>query len=317
MQKDFEEQSDNQVNSVYNSILKGLQEFGLTQTEAKIYMFLAKNGSKKAIEITKNQKIPRTETYHILSNLQKKGIVTSTIDRPTKFQGVSFVDALSSLISNEQKKIESLKIKQTELIRAWDLLPNNKNENDDITENRIQILQGKNSITSKLEEISSNPKENLLVIGNEKNLSMLYHSRFHSNLRKAGTKLQILTSQEKKTNYVLKGISETCIKTYPKELQKNEFYVIKDKSEMVIFLNSNFEETEEMIAIWTNSKDLVTSFKTLFELTWLKINSTDIPNDLSVNKLREIYQHGLKEVEQEKTILQVLNNRITNMQESN
>ncbi len=57
---------------ISNSIQEILQKLGLTQNESKVYLYLNKNGSKKAKKIAENQKIPRTQTYHLLTALQNK-----------------------------------------------------------------------------------------------------------------------------------------------------------------------------------------------------------------------------------------------------
>ncbi|MDX1596424.1 MAG: hypothetical protein R3327_05730, partial [Nitrosopumilaceae archaeon] len=175
-----------------------------------------------------------------------------------------------------------------------------------------QILQGKPSILRKLEEMASTVKTSLQIIGNEKNISLLYHSDFYKAVKKNDIKLQILTSCGKNTQYLLKGIPKEKIKIFPKESETNLFYVIKDNQEMTLFLNSSLEDAKEIIAIWTDSNDLINSFKILFELTWSKINSTEAISDMSIERLQEIYEHGLNEVKQEYAILNVLNKKILN-----
>ena len=53
---------------------------------------------KKAIEICTEEEIPRTETYHLLSTLETKGIVTASIQRPTRFSSVKIEKAIESII---------------------------------------------------------------------------------------------------------------------------------------------------------------------------------------------------------------------------
>ena len=98
-----------------------LRDFGLTKNESKIYVFLSKNGPKKALEISREEGIPRTETYHLLSTLESKGIVTSSIQRPTRFFAVTIEKAIESIINNQQKKIEELKILKQDMIDLWNL----------------------------------------------------------------------------------------------------------------------------------------------------------------------------------------------------
>ena len=46
--------------------------YGLTPNQSKVYLHLTKAGEKTASELSKNLKIPRTETYHLLNSLEQK-----------------------------------------------------------------------------------------------------------------------------------------------------------------------------------------------------------------------------------------------------
>ena len=104
---------------ISNSIQEILQKLGLTQNESKVYLYLNKNGSKKAKEIAQNQKIPRTQTYHLLTALQNKGIVVVISDRITKFEVIELEKVLEILINNELKRIEDLQSMRSELSKLW------------------------------------------------------------------------------------------------------------------------------------------------------------------------------------------------------
>ncbi len=103
-----------------------LRDFGLTKNESKIYVFLSKMGPKKAIEISRDERIPRTETYHLLSTLETKGIVKASIQRPTHFSAVTIEKAIESIIHNQQRRIEELKILKQDMIDLWNLSQNMK-----------------------------------------------------------------------------------------------------------------------------------------------------------------------------------------------
>ena len=101
-----------------------LRDFGLTKNESKIYVFLSKSGPKKAIEISTEEKIPRTETYHLLSNLETKGIVEPSVEKPTRFSAVKIEKAIESIIRNQEKKIGELKILKNDMIELWNSFQN-------------------------------------------------------------------------------------------------------------------------------------------------------------------------------------------------
>ncbi|HJJ23205.1 MAG TPA: TrmB family transcriptional regulator [Nitrosopumilus sp.] len=106
---------------ILNSAQKILIKLGLTENESRVYAYLNINGSKKAKDISKDQRIPRTETYHLLTALHKKGLVTMISERITIFEGIEFEKVLDILISNELKRIEELQFMRNELNELWKL----------------------------------------------------------------------------------------------------------------------------------------------------------------------------------------------------
>ncbi len=54
-----------------------LSRYGLLKNEIRVYLYLARFGQKKAGEVAESISLHRTETYRILRDLEKKGIVFS------------------------------------------------------------------------------------------------------------------------------------------------------------------------------------------------------------------------------------------------
>ena len=116
--KSFDRDID-RYEQIANSVQEMLMELGLTKNESKIYLYLNKNGSTIARDVAQNQKITRTQIYHLLTALQNKGIVTETFERPTKFEGIELESALDILINYKQKRIEELQLMRSELSELW------------------------------------------------------------------------------------------------------------------------------------------------------------------------------------------------------
>ena len=111
--------SDSNQEQLVLVLQERLRDFGLTKNESKIYIFLSKSGPKKAIEISTEEKIPRTETYHLLSNLEIKGIVEPSVEKPTRFTAVVIEKAIESIIRNQETKIGELKILKNDMVELW------------------------------------------------------------------------------------------------------------------------------------------------------------------------------------------------------
>ena len=112
---------NNNLQSVLNfEMQKKFQDFGLTKQESKIYMFLSKNGPKIAREISSEENIPRTETYHIISNLKNKGVIASSHQiKPQQFSALPIDKVLELLIEKQKMKIEELKFLKDDMVYMW------------------------------------------------------------------------------------------------------------------------------------------------------------------------------------------------------
>ena len=85
-----------------------LSEFGLSQNQSKVYMYLIKFGSATASNLSKSLNVPRTETYAILKILQKKRCIKTKNEKPLKFSSIPFEDFLETVINLKKNEIEKL-----------------------------------------------------------------------------------------------------------------------------------------------------------------------------------------------------------------
>jgi sugar-specific transcriptional regulator TrmB len=82
-----------------------LTKLGLTASQAKIYLGTIALGQSTAKAIAKKAQMDRSETYTVISTLEKRGIVQRIITNPTaKFTAVPVAQLVSALV--ERKKIE-------------------------------------------------------------------------------------------------------------------------------------------------------------------------------------------------------------------
>jgi sugar-specific transcriptional regulator TrmB len=84
-----------------------LGKLGLSQTDAKVYIYLAVNGPNKARAIVDYLKVNRGQVYKSLRCLENKGATISSNEHPIRFSAVPFEDVLDILmkIKKEQAKL--------------------------------------------------------------------------------------------------------------------------------------------------------------------------------------------------------------------
>lgn len=97
-------------------VFKSLVSLGLSQTDARVYIFLALKGPEKAASIVKKLKISKQQIYRSLIHLQDNGIIVANHERKSSFSALPFEEALKSLIIKEKE--QTTKIQNT-LISTW------------------------------------------------------------------------------------------------------------------------------------------------------------------------------------------------------
>jgi len=284
-------------------INQNLIQYGLTPNQSKVYLYLTKTGEKTASTISKNLNIPRTESYHLLNSLEQKGIIFSIFGKPTKFNSVPIEEALNIIIDNEKNRIADLELKKERILTLWETIPKHVDESEHVDGNKFQILQGRNSILVKIERMAKTSEKEILVLGSDTNFIKFYHTEFVNLLKKTKSDLQVLTTYPKKGLFSFDGLPLNKIKKLDTSTRHNFSFIIKDDTEVIFFINSG---STELMAIWTDSKSFVSTLKSLFKLIWRKSQFVlEKDNKLSENMTGD-YTHRLKEIEQEKVILDYL-----------
>ncbi len=293
-----------QAENPIHELNRMLVRYDLTPNQAKVYLFLSKIGVKTASEISKALKIPRTETYHLLSTLQQKGIIFSVFGKPTKFNSAGLAESLEILLNNEKNRISELESGKNSLIKLWNIIPNYAENDEESQENKFQSLQGRNSILVKLEQMIKESKENILVLGTEADFKRFYFTEFTELLNKTKSNLKILTDYSKNTPHIFEDTPSKKIKKIDDKNREDFCFIIKDDSEVIFFISNN--KVKDMLAVWTDSKAFVTTLRSLFSLMWKKSHHVDETNMESILGSEITYEHRLREIEQEKRILSYL-----------
>ena len=251
-----------------DKLREDLSKFGLTSNQAKVYIFLGKYGSKTAPEVCKALKLPRTETYHLLTTLQNKGIVAATFQHPIRFSALPLKKAVWVLVNSEKERVNTLEKQEKSITELWNTIPEFTTTTE-AKENRFQMLQGSNQVNSKIREMVTNSTSEFSILGSEKDYLKFYHSDFFEPLSKSTIDYKFLTSSSDRSMYIFDEIDRNKVKRMSKEIRENLCFVIKDNEELIFFIK-NASQTSEVTAIWTDSESMIYSMKVLFEAIWSK-----------------------------------------------
>ncbi len=100
-------------------VLKALTKLGLSQKEAKVYIYLATKGPQKAKNIAETLKLNKQHLGATLKNLQSKRIIKVTRDYAAQFSALPFEKALDLLTEAQRKEAQSIEKNKKEIITNW------------------------------------------------------------------------------------------------------------------------------------------------------------------------------------------------------
>jgi sugar-specific transcriptional regulator TrmB len=100
-------------------VYRTLVNFGLTRTDTKVYIYLAKRGSRKGKDLCNSLKMQKQQLYPCLKNLQKKGVVNASCNRPALFYALTFEKVLDLIIEVNKEKAKALQASKEELLSSW------------------------------------------------------------------------------------------------------------------------------------------------------------------------------------------------------
>jgi len=269
------------------TIEETLFKLGLSKNEARVYLYLARTGERKASEISKALSLHRTETYRILRDLEKKGLVLSVFQKPLKFVATPFEKAMDLLIESKKMRIRLLEREKSTLVKLWFSLPHHEIKLD--KKDIFQILEGEEQVGLKANELLKRTKREIYVFAPGDDLAQLYHVGFLDKLERFSNRkfvAMLLTDCSMKSNFFIEKMRPTKLAHFSVKVEDLPCFIISDSEELLLIIresntqyNNNLgKKRSRVMALWTNYSAIVKTLRILFmELRGSKsfaINST-------------------------------------------
>jgi sugar-specific transcriptional regulator TrmB/CBS domain-containing protein len=302
-------------------IISVLRDFGLTEKEAEVYLFLAKTGAQRAREVSKRLKMHKAEVYRILEVLKSRGLTEETLEFPARFVPVTFEHFLDMTIRAKREEAFNLEARKIKLLTRWQsIIPDKPSPQ----EAKFTVIKGRENIYSRILELVEHASTDVLAMTDSIGIIRSEQAGIFDLTEKHDIRFRILTNV-KKENY--KFVKEVLRKTLPrhfeiegrhKDLGAESYprFVIRDNDEIVFFLTPTEEASttsQEETILWTNNVEIVSALKMFFEATWdeatdlgIRINEIETgaatPETIIVKDAEEGYQRfreAINEVKEE------------------
>ncbi len=241
-----------------------LKEMGFTQYEIKIFLAML-GGAATASHIARTADIPSNKVYESLSNLEKKGFVATLGLIPKKYK-MTGIEKFRELVSEKEKILENLQqgIKKFEKILSEPVLTS--------TENIALVLQGKEKIIRKLDEITPQLKVYQYNLGG--NLIFSYKGgRLVRDAIKRGVDFRFLIHNDPSRKEIYRKWSAIGVKIrfYAKEEHMSiRFSSFDGKIARITIGKPQIEKEENYLTFWIESPAFALLLKDQFLEMWKK-----------------------------------------------
>jgi sugar-specific transcriptional regulator TrmB len=232
--------------------LEVLQEAGLSQTEAKVYLALLELSSALAGDITKKADINRTNVYDALERLLKKGLVTYVITANRKVFEPVAPERLQELLQEKQDKL-SASLPELNLLYK-----------ESKTKEEATLYKSKKGIKSAYEMMLKQNKE-IFAYGAEGRFGQVFPAYMKEwNERRAKNKIKLnMIFSEKVRQEKLNAKFKLCqMRFLPEQYQFPS--TIMFCGEIV----ATIVWSEMPFALLVRSKEAVSSHANFFKLLW-------------------------------------------------
>jgi sugar-specific transcriptional regulator TrmB len=99
--------------------VKAFSELGLTELEARILVALQKHNRTTAKDISVTLDVHRQQIYNALTDLQKKGLVTEQLGRPSQFKTAPLNQLFGILLERKSNWLSNMEKKTAEISKTF------------------------------------------------------------------------------------------------------------------------------------------------------------------------------------------------------
>ena len=238
-----------------------MEELGLSNAEAKIYMALLELGPSKTGKVIDRTKLQSSTVYHVLGSLVEKGIVSYILKGKMKLFQAESPDSLSMFLEEKRRKLDSImpELKEKEKLSKQ--------------KQSAKVYEGVKGLKTAFNDILTTMKsgeEYYFFQVNTEQLKekklLLFLRNYHLKRSEKGIKAKGLAGREdiemikKHIQVGLKNIEVRCLD----EFMPNGVVIYKDK-----VLTLDWQDVPTAFVI--QSQAVANSYKKFFEQKWNRI----------------------------------------------
>lgn len=261
-------------------VLSLLQSFGLTRTQAQIFIYLTRMGASSISILSNALKTNRMNIYRNLRKMQNIGLVNVIPGRPMKFSAVPAAAALEALLSAARNKVLEMENMYSQALEELSKLSSQREEY--VIEMKFRLHCGRRNVYSVMMQMLENSKREVCLFTTPSDLirmSFYGLSDILKRLYSRGVKIKILTNiMDKKLASDLGEYMKYAVLRHSNMDIKTRFLITDGEA---AFTSLSVDDTtgldsESDSGFWTDSPHYVQSMKIFFEAAWCSAQDASV-----------------------------------------
>ncbi len=247
--------------------------FDLNLYEVKVWTALLSRGVSTAGELSNISDVPRSRTYDILENLEKKGFIVMKLGKPIKFVALKPEEVIErvkkNLIVGAQEKSKRL-----EKLKGEDILT----ELNSLFTQGVKFVEpsdlsgsvrGRQNVYNHLDMMIREAEKTVTIVTTAQGLNRKLEALMPSleKAKKRGVKIRIAAQIDESNKDIAKELSKVAeVRSMPKI--RARFAIVDSEELLFLLLDDDKVHPNYDVAIWLSTDFFANAMEQLFEYAW-------------------------------------------------
>ena len=261
-----------------HALTVSLEEFGLSQYEARAYVTLISKGRISASELAYYSELPRTKVYPVLLKLKNKKLAMISKSKPIMCTAIAPEDAFDEIVHEQINKVNAMNSLVTELKKASEESKKSRG-----TEEKRYFHLNANNVLDQLRTMIEGTKSSIHIMTDQWGLGLLAECKepLLSVLRR-DLEIKIIIPSTQICSETFKAMPNG-VKIRASDIIQNCF--IFDESELMLIDSDNGKG-----ATFSSTDILSSNQAKIFTQVWKNAIITDCLADMPKHEAQEIYR---------------------------
>jgi len=247
--------------------------FDLNLYEVKVWTALLSRGISTAGELSNISDVPRSRTYDILENLEKKGFIVMKLGKPIKFVALKPEEVIERVKKNLVTSANE-KSKRLEKLKSEDILE----ELNSLFTQGIKFVEpsdlsgsvkGRQNVYNHLDMMIREAEKSITIVTTSTGLNRKMEALIPSleKAKRRGVKIRIATQTGEHNKEAVKEFKKYAeVRVMPKI--RARFAIVDSEQLLFMVLDDDKVHPNYDVAIWLSTDFFANAMEQLFEAAW-------------------------------------------------